>query len=262
MLIRMVPTDRSVTHPSLFVGTPSLRGDIGRYAKRFNMLEVSAEPGRHPKRSGLVAFRNAVPPDFVFSVVPPAALSSLEASDKVEQLVRDAESVAEALGATWWVLRTPPSVTPSARSLRSLQALVDKLRSGERRIAWEPRGIWRDEEAADAAASLGITLVRDLLREDPVPDEPIVYTRIRALGEGAHVGSVAAERIAERLSDAESAYVVVEGTGAVGVRKVLREAFGLARDLAESGDEDEGESDEDEQALDDEDEEDEEDSFE
>lgn len=227
----MASTDRLVAPPapSLFVGTPSLRGDITRYAKRFNLLEMSAEPGRHPKRAGLLGLRRAVGPDFVFSVVPPSPLASLESGAATDGLIEGAESVAEALGATWWVLRTPPNVTPSARSLRTFEALVEKLKVGERRIAWEPRGIWRDEEAAKVATSLGVTLVRDLLREEPVLDDPVVYTRIRALGEGAHVGSAGAERIAERLAGATSAHVVIEGSGAVGAQKVLREAFGLQR---------------------------------
>jgi hypothetical protein len=246
----MASTDRPVAPPtpSLFVGTPSLRGDISRYAKRFNLLEMSAEPGRHPKRAGLLELRHGVPPDFTFSVVPPQALASLESGDATGGLVERAESVAEALGATWWVLRTPPNVTPSARSLRTLEALVSRLRAHERRIAWEPRGIWRDEEAAGAALSLGVTLVRDLLREDPVSDDPVVYTRIRALGEGAHVGAAGAERIAERLAGAASAYVVIEGSGAVAAQKVLREAFGMrARDEEPDAGRDEDEDD----ALDD-----------
>jgi hypothetical protein len=136
--------------------------------------------------------------------------------------------VADALGAKWWVLRTPPSVTPSARAGRALESLVAKLKKGERRIAWEPRGVWREEEALRTAKSLGIDLVRDLLREDRVSDDPVVYTRIRALGEGAHVGAAGAERIAERLEGATSAYVVIEGAGAARVRQVLREMLGIA----------------------------------
>jgi hypothetical protein len=89
-----------------------------------------------------------------------------------------------------------------------------------------------------------------LLREDPISDDPVVYTRIRALGEGAHVGATGAERIAERLAGVTSAYVVIEGSGAVGAQKVLREAFGLQNEKAEADDEDE--------ALDDDDGEDEE----
>jgi uncharacterized protein YecE (DUF72 family) len=246
----MASTDRSVdpTAPSLFVGTSSLRGDIARYAKRFNLLEMSAEAGRHPKRAGLLDLRRSAGPDFAFSVVLPSALASLESGDETEGLIERAKSVAEALGAAWWVLRTPPNVTPSARSLRTFEAVVNKLEVAKRRIAWEPRGIWRDEEAAGAAASLGVTLVRDLLREDPISDDPVVYTRIRALGEGAHVGAAAAERIAERLAGATSAYVVIEGSGAVGAQKVLREVFGVhPSDTAEA----EGDEDDEEEPLDD-----------
>ena len=257
----MVSTDRSVGSPALFVGTPSLRGDIARYAKRFNLLEMSAEPGRHPKRAGLLELRRRAPAGFAFSVVPPSALASLEAGDATDGLVERAEAVADALGAAWWVLRTPPNVTPSTRSIRTFEALVTKLKVRDRRIAWEPRGIWRDEEAARVATSLGVTLVRDLLREDPVSEDPVVYTRIRALGEGAHVGAAGAERIAERLADATSAYVVIEGSGAVAAQKVLREAFGLAAEEAER-DEDDA-FDDDDEALDVEDtDDDEEDSLE
>jgi len=103
------------------------------------------------------------------------------------------------------------------------------------------------------ATSLGVTLVRDLLREDPVLADPVVYTRIRALGEGAHVGSAGAERIAERLTDATSAYVVIEGSGAVGAQKVLRGAFGLPSEGAEEDEDhaldDEGGDDDEEDSL-------------
>jgi uncharacterized protein YecE (DUF72 family) len=224
----MMPTDPSVLPeaPSLFVGTASLSGDVARYAARFNLLEVSAEPGRHPKQSGLTAMRRSVPHEFAFSVVPPAAVASLESGSS--ELIAEAESVANALSAKWWVLRTPPSVTPSARAARALEALVTKLKGGQRRVAWEPRGVWREEEALRTATSLGIDLVRDLLREDRLSDDPVVYTRIRALGEGAHVGAAAAERIAERLEGVTSAYVIVEGSGAMRVRQVLREMLGVA----------------------------------
>jgi hypothetical protein len=136
--------------------------------------------------------------------------------------------VADALTAGWWLVRTPPSVTPSARATRDLEALVDELR-GERRIAWEPRGVWSDEDSLRTAEQLGVHLVRDLAREDRMDDSPIVYTRLRALGEGARIGAAAAERLAERLSDASDSYVVIEGAGAGRVRQVLREMAGLPR---------------------------------
>lgn len=244
----MVTTDHSVAADglSLFVGTPSLHGDVAQYARRFDMLELSAEAGRHPKRTGLLAMRRAVPEAFVFSVALPSAVAALEHGDRDGELLREAESMADAVEAAWWVLRTPPSVTPSARSGRALDALVQRLKSGGRRVAWEPRGVWRDEESLHTAQSLGVYLVRDLLREDPPPDQTTLYTRIRALGEGAQIGAAAAERIAERLEGVTEAYVVIEGFGAARARKVLRAAWGLGAQEPSVGEDD---SEEDEEAA-------------
>jgi hypothetical protein len=119
-----------------------------------------------------------------------------------------------------------------------LKELLEQVRVGPRRVAWEPRGPWSDETALAAAKELGVELVRDLAREDRLDDAPIVYTRLRALGEGAKVGAAAAERVAERLEDVEEAYVVVEGVGAGRVRQVLREAAGVAVDKAPETDDD------------------------
>jgi hypothetical protein len=137
---------------------------------------------------------------------------------------------------------------------------VGELR-GERRIAWDPRGLWSDEDALRTAEQLGVHLVRDLAREDRMDENPIVYTRLRGLGEGARIGAAAAERLAERLSDASDSYVVVEGAGAGRVRQVLRDMAGMPRGDGEeqpedASDEDETESDElgDEESFEDEDE--------
>ncbi|HEX7669253.1 MAG TPA: hypothetical protein VF395_06720, partial [Polyangiaceae bacterium] len=80
--------------------------------------------------------------------------------------------------------------------------------------------------ALSAAGALGVRLIRDLAREDRLDEDPVVYTRLRALGEGARIGAAAAERVAERLEGATDAFVVVEGMGAGRVRTVLRETLG------------------------------------
>jgi uncharacterized protein YecE (DUF72 family) len=208
------------------VGRASLEGNIAKYARSFDLLEVVGEAGRHPRRAGLVQWRKTVGDQFAFSIVVPHALAALDAGVNGPQLHEHARQVAEALEATWWVLRTPPQVTPGARSMRLVEALLAELRVGPRRVAWEPRGVWSDEQAIHAAQALGVSLVRDLAREERLDEDPVVYTRLRALGEGARVGAAAAERVAERLEGAEEAFVVVEGTGAGRMRTVLREAFG------------------------------------
>ncbi len=228
----------SETSSRIHVGRAALEGNIARYAKAFDLLEVAAERGRHPRRPGLLEWRRAVGEHFVFTAVVPASLSSLEVRPDAAELLAHARLVADALGASWWLLRTPPTVTPSARAARELEALVGGLRDAGRRIAWEPRGLWADEGALRLAAQLGVHLVRDLAREDRLDDDDVAYTRLRALGEGARIGAAAAERVAERLAEVSDAYVVVEGAGAGRVRQVLREMAGIPADGAEAPDDD------------------------
>ncbi len=235
---------------------------MARYARAFDLLEVSGEAGRHPRRPGLLEWRRSVQEDFVFSVVVPSTLASLEAGKDAPGLLSHARMVADALGATWWLLRTPPMVTPSARATRKLEALVADLRAEGRAVAWEPRGVWGDEGARGTAAHLDVHLVRDLAREEPVDGVDVIYTRLRALGEGARIGAAAAERVAERIAGATDAFVVVEGAGAGRVRQVLREMLGASTEATEGGDADEDadeDSEDDEEAFDDEDSDDEED---
>ncbi|HVW28512.1 MAG TPA: DUF72 domain-containing protein [Polyangiaceae bacterium] len=219
--------------PSSFhVGRPTIEGAIARYARSFDLLEVVGEPGRHPRRPGLLEWRRVVPERFVFSVVVPAAVAALEHRPDRAESLSHARMVADALAAGWWLVRTPPSVTPSARAGRELEALMSEL-GDERKIAWEPRGVWSEEEARRTAEQLRVYLVRDLSREERGDDRPIVYTRLRALGEGARIGAAAAERLGERLEGASDSYVVVEGAGAGRVRQVLRDLAGLPSDEAD-----------------------------
>jgi hypothetical protein len=247
------------TASAVHVGRPTIEGAIARYARVFDFLEVIAEPGRHPRRPGLLAWRRQVPERFVFSVVVPASMSALEPRPDRPEILSHARMVADALAADWWLVRTPPTVMPSARSTRGLEALVGELRD-ERRIAWEPRGLWSDEDALRVSEQLGVYLVRDLAREARTDARPIVYTRLRALGEGARIGAAAAERVAERLADSAECFVIVEGAGAGRVRQVLRDMAGIPQDdrapveedkriFAAEGDDDESaEGDDDESA--------------
>lgn len=220
----------------LHVGRASLEGAIARYGRLFNLLEVIGEQGRHPKRPGLLAWRKQVPDGFVFSVVVPSEVAALAPGAADGELLTHAEGVVDALNAGWWVLRTPPQVTPSSRSTRALGELVSRLGAGGRRIAWEPRGVWSEENVLDVAGTLGVHLIRDLAREDRLDDDPVVYTRLRALGEGARIGAAAAERVAERLEGAAEVFVIVEGAGAGRVRSVLREALGTGDQTGGDGD--------------------------
>jgi len=203
----------------LFVGKHNLEGDIARYASRFNMLEVRADATNLPRGARLADWKKRVPAAFAFSVVLPRKLGQFEGS--ALDLGRTLE-IAEALSAKWLLLQTPSSVGPSARMRERLSKLFEAVAHDDRRLAWESRGVWEDDQIEEFAAEHGVTVVRDVTRaEAPLGD--FVYTRLLALGDGAQVRSSAATHVAEAIADREQAFVVIEGHGAENAAKLLRQ---------------------------------------
>jgi uncharacterized protein YecE (DUF72 family) len=202
----------------LFVGRNTFEGDIARYASRFNMLEQRADATNLPRGARLSDWKKRVPSDFAFSVVLPRAVGLLESS--TFELGRSLE-LAEALSAKWLLLQTPSSVGPSARMRERLAKLFEAVESENRRIAWESRGVWEDDQIEEFAAEHGVVVVRDVSRTEP-PLGGCVYTRLLALGDGVQVRSSVASHLAEVLADKEEAFVVIEGHGAENAAKQLR----------------------------------------
>jgi uncharacterized protein YecE (DUF72 family) len=237
-----------MTTRRVHVGQASLQGGLQRYAKAFDLLEVKCDPAP-PSARHLKRLRSEAPEGFVFSLVAGRALSDLAQSEPDAKVVSATHDAAQALGARFVVVRTPATVQPSARSRARLERLVKALEGAAEGIAWEPRGIWSDEEMVAVAEELDLTLVRDLAEHEPPPGD-IVYTRLLGLGRNTRIGSGAIERVAERLEDATLGFVIVEGQGGVAVAKALR---GSAVELDDDdADEEDAESDEEEDAEDDE----------
>jgi uncharacterized protein YecE (DUF72 family) len=206
----------------LRIGQSRLRGDISRYARGFDLLEVRAEPGTLPRPRRLRQWRSDVPPEFVFSVRLPSAVAALTAGDDFDTALGYALRAAEALEASWLVLNTPACVTPGTRTRQRLSELGKILARSGVRLAWEPAGLWEAQAAERVAGESGFHLVRDLLRSDP-PSGETLYTRLRGLG-GARFGVGAAERLAETLVERQEAYVVVDVGGAQRGAQALRGA--------------------------------------
>jgi uncharacterized protein YecE (DUF72 family) len=236
----------------LHVGQAALRGDIARYARRFDLLELRAEPAKLPRAKVLRDWAKAVPENFVFSVMLPRIVGTLELTPAVSAALEQALSSAEALSAAWLVLQTPASVTPSSRTRRRLAEMLERLPRETRRVAWDPRGIWEDEEADHLAEELGVCLVRDLSRQ-PAPSGDVAYCRLVALGEASRVRMGAVEQVFESLSEFDEALVVIEGEGAVRAAQVLRQLTGELSAALEDDDGDEADDDEDEEDEEDED---------
>ena len=203
----------------LFVGRNAHEGDIARYAQRFNFLELRADATNLPRGNRLADFRKRVPDAFVFSIVLPKATGLLESSEI--DLGRTLE-LADALSAKWLLLQTPASVGPSARMRERLSKLFERLEHDERRIAWESRGVWEDDQIEVFAAEHGVHVVRDVSRSVP-PIGEVLYTRLLALGDGVHIRSNVTSHVAEAIAEFEEAVVVIEGQGAEGAAKLLRQ---------------------------------------
>lgn len=235
-----------MTTRRVHVGQASLQGGLQRYAKAFDLLEVKCDPAP-PSPKHLKRLKGEAPEGFVFSLVVGRALADLAQAEPDEKLVRATRDAAQTLGARWLVVRTPATVQPSARSRARLERLVKALEGAAEGIAWEPRGVWSDEEMIAVAEELGVTLVRDLAEHDAPPGD-VVYTRLLGLGRNARIGSGAIERVSERLEDATLGFVIVEGQGAVAVAKALRGSEVEADDEDDEDDDDleddEGEDDE------------------
>lgn len=212
----------------LHVGTSTLTGGIEKYATRFDLLELRAEVGRLPRVSRLGEMRKTVGPDFVFSVVLPRSVSTLESGHDAD--LAYALEAANALSAQWLLLRTEATIMPSARTKKRLSELLGSL-DRQRLVAWEPSGVWEEREAIALASELDVHLVRDASREELPPGE-IVYTRLRALGRTS-ISLDALERVAERALEFETAHVVIEGEGVARAAQSLRELTGQSDDNTE-----------------------------
>lgn len=202
----------------LFVGQSNLRGAINKYASRFNLLELRAEPERLPRESVLRRWAEEVSDRFAFSVLlgPQHVQSSGEPSSMLSRAIL----AAKCLEAKWIVIQTEPMWGPSQKTKQRLAELFERLSGSGCRVAWEPHGVWQDEEALAFARELGMHYVRDIGRGDPL-GEDVVYSRMPGLGILSRMSLGAMERVARNLGNAAEAYLVVGGDGAGKLQQLL-----------------------------------------
>lgn len=236
----------------LRVGQSPSALSIAKYGKHLDLLEVRLDNGV-PRRRTLESMKSESPPNFVFAVLLPKQISSLE-NEPTEAEVTGTVETARGLAARFIVVRTPPTARPGARTRARLTKLVELLKAAETGIVWEPSGLLAEaDDAEELAATLGVTLARDPARDD-LPEAAVAYGRISSLGSGGRVRGSAIEKAADRLAAFEEAYVVIEGDNALRAAKDLRGLLGATMGGTASA----GELDDDDDDLD-EDEEDEDD---
>jgi uncharacterized protein YecE (DUF72 family) len=193
----------------VLVGLPVLQGDIHKYAKRFDLVELRPIDTSVPRLATLRAHRKAVPPGFVFSVVLPRIVGALAPGTELDEALATSLEVAVAVEARCIVLATPPTVRPTAANRKRIAALFERLPREGVVLAWEPAGMWEHEDVVATAQAAKVLPVFDAAT-DALPSGPIAYTRLRALGKSASIGTSTIDRVAERLRGRREAFVVVE----------------------------------------------------
>lgn len=206
----------------LCIGQAALTGKLSRYAQNFNLLELRADLGAIARPPRLREYRAAAPPGFVFSVLSARELADLTPGEATDKALSYAEKAVAALDAEWFVLQTGSGLAPSARGRARLEAALERASTWGKRLAWEPRGPWATEQAREFCAERGLTLVGDCALEDPTPGS-VLYSRVRAIGAAGRITSGAGDRIVDRISGFEEAFIVVESASAKSLARSLRQ---------------------------------------
>ncbi len=175
-----------------------------------------------PTLSTLRRWRKQVPPHFDFSVVVGPAASELKAGKELDLDLDTAMAAADALQARCMLVVTPAHVTPAQVWRDRLAKVAERLKRDATFVAWEPRGVWETDDARRVARALDVLLVVDPFR-DPVPEGPVFYGRLRALGETRSFGTTALERVVLAIGARRDAYVVIETQSALAECKRLRQ---------------------------------------
>lgn len=208
----------------LFVGQTSLRGDIRRYAREFNYVELLAEPQVLPNVKKVKGFASETKGKVQFGVV----VSPRIWEGGGDELGTYFKKVAAACSPSWVIVRTPSSVRPGPASERELAKKIEELRplAVGAHLGWEPRGLWEPSMIARVAQQLGVVPVWDgLSLPNAGLGEGPAYVRFADLGVGARVNEGRLERMAVKAEQCESLHVVVEGRGASRTRQILQALF-------------------------------------
>ncbi len=210
---------------SLRIGLSRWNGKLSNYAKRYGLLELNSD--ELPAPAPLRKWRRQVPPAFAFSLLLPRLVAELQTGAARDAALAGAIAAATALQASVLVLATPPSVRPTKANIERLAALAAALPKEGHLVAWEPSGIWSPEEVEQVSALFGWLAVVDAAEQE-VPDGPIVYTRLRAIGKGNRLGPNRLQRVAEQLAGRREAYIVADQSVATRLKSGLAAAIDRA----------------------------------
>ena len=183
---------------------------IGRknYFQSFNLVEIQETFYKLPKLTTSTKWRGESPSDFEFSLKcwqavthPPTSPTWRRAGISIEAAKFDSHGllkptkenleawdktreICKTLNSRICVVQCPPQFSCTPENVNNTRRFFNAIARNGLRIAWEPRGDWKDHEEAIAnlCHELDLIHVVDLLRRDPAIVTEPVYTRLHGLG--------------------------------------------------------------------------------
>ncbi|MFW6182092.1 MAG: DUF72 domain-containing protein [Spirochaetota bacterium] len=185
------------------------RSKMHAYAAAFPVLELNRTFYRLPRVETAARWRREVAEGFEFTVkawqgithptgsptwrgrkqrLSPQQLENLgllRPNDQVVDAWDRTREVARALGARICLLQTPARFDCGGENRRNMDRFFERIDRGGLQVAWEPRGEWsgRPELVREMCRLHGLIHVVDLMRREPVCDNPIAYVRLHGLNE-------------------------------------------------------------------------------
>lgn len=218
----------------IHVGASLDRPPGPKYLSALSFAELRF-PSTRPKPKTLERWRTSVGESFTVSIVAPKS-STEDATHafKVEELGEGLDWLGEATRAA----AARAVVIPTRRAISTGQRDRDKLaryfdaireRNDALLLVWQPGGLWDLDLAIPQAEKFGVTLAVDPLEADLIPEGPLAYLRLVAMGARPRITPGMSYEVIERLREhpAEEVFVAVQS------ERSVREAAGFAALLAE-----------------------------
>lgn len=109
----------------------------------------------------------------------------LKPNQEVIEAWEETKERVEALEANVCVLQTSAGFDCSEKNEENMRQLLNTIQRDGIELAWEPRGDWKEnsEKVEQICNDLNLIHVVDIMREEPVSDHEIAYTRLHGLNE-------------------------------------------------------------------------------
>ncbi|MEF8833214.1 MAG: DUF72 domain-containing protein, partial [Candidatus Thermoplasmatota archaeon] len=135
-------------------------------------------------------------------------LGYLRPNEDVIEAWEETRKIGEALDADVCLIQTPGSFDCSEEHEENMKELLRNIDRNDLDIAWEPRGDWKEnrEKVKEICDDFNLIQVVDLLREEPLSNHEVAYTRLHGLNKERYdydydYSDEELETLAERLRE-------------------------------------------------------------